>query len=152
MHNIKEIRSDIQGFKKLMKKRFLDFDVDKILKLDENNRKFIQEKESLEKKKKDISKLNDKKLFEKSKSFSIEIEKIGKLQSDIKSELEGLLSSIPNIPHNDVPIGKDENSNVEISKNGIIPKFNFKPKSHFELGENLNMLDFESVCFDMALH
>ena len=143
MHNIKEIRSDIQGFKKLMKKRFLDFDVDKILKLDENNRKFIQEKESLEKKKKDISKLNDKKLFEKSKSFSIEIEKIGKLQSDIKSELEGLLSSIPNIPHNDVPIGKDENSNVEISKNGIIPKFNFKPKSHFELGENLNMLDFD---------
>jgi len=143
MHNIKEIRNDIQGFKKAMKKRFLEFDVDKILELDENNRKYIQEKETLEKKKKDISKLNDKKLFEKSKSFSIKIEKIGKLQSDIKSKLDDLLSSIPNIPHIDVPIGKDENSNVEILKSGTIPEFNFKPKSHFELGENLNMLDFD---------
>ncbi len=143
MHNIKEIRNDIQGFKKAMKKRFLEFDVDKILELDENNRKYIQEKETLEKKKKDISKLNDKKLFEKSKSFSIKIEKIGKLQSNIKSKLDDLLSSIPNIPHIDVPIGKDENSNVEILKSGTIPEFNFKPKSHFELGENLNMLDFD---------
>jgi len=83
MHNIKEIRNDIQGFKRSMEKRFLDFDVDKILKLDENNRKYIQEKESLEKEKKDISKLKDKKLFEKSKSLSLKIEKIGKLQHNI---------------------------------------------------------------------
>jgi len=143
MHNIKEIRNDIQGFKRSMEKRFLDFDVDKILKLDENNRKYIQEKESLEKEKKDISKLKDKKLFEKSKSLSLKIEKIGKLQHNIKNELDSLLSSIPNIPHNDVPTGRDENSNVEISQSGIIPEFNFKPKSHYELGENLNMLDFD---------
>jgi seryl-tRNA synthetase len=142
MHNIKEIRNDIQGFKESLKKRFLDIDVDKILKLDENNRKHIQNKEILEKEKKDISKSKNQTLFEKSKSISIEIEKIGKLQSNIKSELDGLLSSIPNIPHNDVPIGKDENSNVEILKSGIIPEFSFKPKSHYELGEDLTMLDF----------
>ena len=143
MHSIKEIINDIQSFKKSIKKRFLDLDIDKILKLDEDNRKYIQEKEILEKKKKDISKLKDEKLFEKSKIFSIEIEKIGKLQSEIKNELDFLLSSIPNIPHDDVPIGKDENSNIEILKSGIIPKFNFKPKSHYEIGENLNMLDFD---------
>ena len=143
MHNIKEIRKDIQGFKESLKKRFLNLDVDNILKLDENNRKYIYEKEKLEKEKKDISKSKDKKLFEKSKSISIEIERIRKLQFDIKKELDALLSSIPNIPHKDVPTGKDENFNKEISKSGLIPQFNFKPKSHYELGENLDMLDFD---------
>ena len=143
MHNIKEIRKDIQGFKESLKKRFLNIDVDKILQLDENNRKYIQDKEKLEKEKKEISKLKDKKLFEKSKSISVEIEKIRKLQSDVQKKLETLLSSIPNNPHNDVPIGKDESFNVEILKSGLIPKFDFKPKSHYELGENLNMLDFD---------
>jgi seryl-tRNA synthetase len=143
MHNIKDIRNDILSFKRSLKKRFLDFDTDKILKLDENNRKYILEKETLEKEKKDISKLKDKTLFEKSKIISVQIEKIGKLQSDIKNELYSLLSSIPNIPHSDVPIGSDENSNIEISKSGSIQEFNFQPKSHHELGENLDMLDFD---------
>ena len=143
MHNVKDIRNDIQGFKDSFKKRFLDVDIDKILILDENNRKYIQEKESFEKEKKDISKSKDKTLFEKSKNISIEIEKIVKLQLGIKNELDKILSSIPNIPHSDVPVGKDENSNVEISKFGLIPKFNFKPKPHYELGENLDMLDFD---------
>jgi len=143
MHNIKDIRNDIQSFKESLKKRFLDIDVDKILKLDENNRKFIQDKENLEKEKKDISKSKDKTLFEKSKNISIEIEKIGKLQFNIKHELDKILSSIPNTPHDDVPIGRDESFNEEILKSGLIPKFDFKPKSHYELGENLDMLDFE---------
>jgi len=143
MHDIKNIRNDIQSFKIFLKKRFLDIDVDKILKLDENNRKYIQKKEVLEKEKKDISKSKDKTLFEKSKKISIEIEKIGKLQFAIKNELNIILSAIPNIPHIDVPIGKDENSNVEIFKSGIIPQFKFKPKSHYELGKYLDMLDFD---------
>ena len=50
---------------------------------------------------------------------------------------------MPNIPNNDVPIGKDENFNVEVSRNGKLPNFDFKPKSHYELGESLNMLDFD---------
>ena len=143
MHSIKEIRNDIKSFKESLKKRFLDIDVDKILKLDENNRKYIQIKETLEKEKKEISKSKDKMLFERSKTISIEIENVGKLQSNIKNELDEYLSCIPNIPHKDVPVGIDENSNVEISKIGKIQKFKFKPKSHYELGENLDMLDFD---------
>jgi len=143
MHNIKEIRNDIEAFKKSLNNRFLDIDVEKILSLDENNRKYIQEREILEKEKKDISKSKDKTLFEKSKNISTEIEKINKLQSVVRKQLEVILSSIPNIPYLDVPIGKDENSNIEISKSGTIPKFTFKPKSHYELGENLKMLDFD---------
>ena len=143
MHNIKEIRNDIESFKEFLKKRFLNLDIDKILNLDEENRKFIQEKEALEKEKKDISKSKDKTLFEKSKKISVNIDKISKLQFKVKKELESILSAIPNIPHKDTPIGKDENSNVEISKSGIIPSFSFNPKSHYELGENLKMLDFD---------
>ena len=143
MHNIKEIRNDIEAFKEALDKRFLDIDLDKILSLDESNRTFIQQREMYEKEKKDISKSKDKTLFEKSKKISIEIEKINKLQTDVKEQLETILSSIPNIPYSDVPVGKDEGSNIEISKTGIIPNFTFKPKSHHELGENLEMLDFD---------
>jgi seryl-tRNA synthetase len=143
MHNIKEIRNNIEGFKNALDKRFLKIDLDKVLSLDEDNRNYIQERETLEKEKKDISKSKDKSLFEKSKKISVEIEKINRLQIIAKEELDSILSSIPNIPFSDVPIGKDENSNIEISKSGIIPRFTFNPKSHYELGENLNMLDFD---------
>ena len=143
MHNIKEIRNDIEAFKEALNKRFLDIDVDKILSLDESNRKYIQEREILEKEKKDISKSKDAALFEKSKNISVEIEKINILQVIVREQLETILSSIPNIPYSDVPIGRDEKSNIEVSKSGIIPNFTFKPKSHYELGESLEMLDFD---------
>ena len=143
MHNIKDIRNDLEAFKEALNKRFVNIDLNKILSLDENNRKHIQEREALEREKKDISKSKNKSLFEKSKNISKEIEKINKIQIDVKKELETILSSIPNIPYSDVPIGKDESSNKEISKCGVIPKFTFKPKPHYELGENLEMLDFD---------
>jgi len=143
MHSIKEIRSDIKLFQESLKKRFLKIDFDKILKLDEDNRKLIQDKEILEKEKKEISKSKDKSLFEKSKKISFEIDKLGKLQHKIKSQLDKILSSIPNTPLNYVPIGQNESFNKEVLKSGIIPQFSFKPKSHYELGENLKMLDFD---------
>ena len=143
MHNIKDIRDNIDDFIKLILKRNVKIDKNNIIDLDKNNRKLIQEKEKLEKEKKDISKSKDKSLFEKSKKISLEIEKISKLQSDTKKKLDDILSSIPNVPLSDVPEGKDENSNVEIEKKGTIKNFEFKPKSHYELGNSLNMLDFD---------
>jgi len=143
MFNIKDIRQNPDFFEEQINKRFVDVDLKKILQLDEKNRKLIQDKELLIKKKKDISKTKDPSLFEKSKKISEKISKYAKDQEIIKNELYKILCLIPNIPLKDVPIGKDENSNKEISKNGEIPKFKFKPKSHFELGEKLKMLDFE---------
>ena len=143
MHNLKEIRKDFNAFKKSLEKRAIDINFDKLMDLDIKNRKFIQKKESLEKEKKDISKSKDKSLFAKSKEISSEIEKINKQQVVIKKELDYILSNIPNIPHSDVPNGKDENDNVEIKKSGKVPDFDFKPLSHYELGEKLNMLDFD---------
>ena len=143
MHNLKEIRKDFDTFKKALKKRNIDIDFSKLEKLDHQNRELIQKKENLEKEKKDISKSKDKSLFEKSKKISIEIEKLSEEQKTIKSELDKILFNIPNIPHSDVPIGIDENNNIEVSKAGKIPTFDFKPKTHYELGENLKMLDFD---------
>ncbi len=143
MHNIKDIRLDPKKFQENINKRFVEIDIKKILYLDEQNRKLIQEKENLENEKKKISKSKDSTLFKKSKEISDKIAIYIKNQSEIKKELNNILSSIPNIPLNDVPLGKDDNSNKEISKHGEIPKFDFKPKSHYEIGENLKMLDFD---------
>ncbi len=143
MHNIKEIRKDFSKFEKDLEKRSVKIDFDNLKKLDELNRDLIQKKENLEKEKKDISKSKDESLFKKSKEISTELEKISEHQKNTKTELDNILSSIPNIPHQDVPNGKDENDNVEVLKAGKVPEFDFKPKSHYELGENLGMLDFD---------
>ena len=143
MHNIKDIRKDFSKFQKSLEKRNINVDFEKIQKLDEQNRDLIQKKESLEKEKKDISKSKDESLFKKSKEISKQLDKIVEDQKQIKFDLDSLLSSIPNIPHEDVPNGKDENDNKEILKSGEIPNLEFKPKTHYELGEKLNMLDFD---------
>ena len=143
MHNLKEIRKDFNAFKKALERRSVNIDFKKLEMLDKQNREFIHKKETLEKEKKDISKSKDKSLFTKSKEISSMLDEITKQQKLIKEDLEKILSNIPNIPHNDVPDGNNENDNVEIEKSGEIPKFDFKPKSHYELGENLGMLDFD---------
>ena len=143
MHNIKDIRKDIDNFKNTIKNRNVDVDFDQILNLDEENRKLIQEKEKLEMEKKSISKSKDETLFEKSKEISNKIDNLSKNQKSVKDQLDQILSNIPNLPLNDVPVGKDENSNKEVVKSGEIKEMSFKPKSHYEIGEKLNMLDFD---------
>ena len=143
MHNIKEIRKDFKIFQELIQKRNIKVDIDNIKKLDQINRELIQKKENYEKNKKEISKSKDEKLFKQSKEISDQIDKISEEQRKIKNELEEILSNIPNIPNKDVPNGKDENDNIELSKSGKIPKFDFKPQTHYEIGEKLGMLDFD---------
>ena len=143
MHNIKDIRKDIDNFKNTIKNRNVDVDFEQILNLDEENRKLIQEKEKLEMEKKSISKSKDETLFEKSKEISNKIDDLSKNQKNVKDQLDQILSNIPNLPLNDVPVGKDENSNKEVIKSGKIKEMSFKPKSHYEIGEKLNMLDFD---------
>ena len=143
MHNIKDIRNNFEDFKNSIKHRNIDINLDEIVELDKKNRNFIHDKEKLEMEKKSISKSKDESLFKKSKEISIQIEELSKKQKIIKDKLDNILSSIPNVPLNDVPVGKDENDNKEVIKVGKINKFSFKPKSHYELGEKLNMLDFD---------
>ena len=143
MHNLKEIRKNFSEFAKSLEKRSVNVDFANLEKLDELNRELIQKKESLENEKKEISKSKDESLFKKSKEISIELENISENQKNTKGKLDEILSNIPNIPNFDVPDGKDENDNVEVLKSGEITEFDFEPKSHYELGENLRMLDFD---------
>ena len=143
MHNIKDIRNNFEDFKNSIKYRNFDVNLKDIIDLDKENRDYIQDKEKLEMEKKSISKSKDENLFAKSKEISVKIEELSKKQKIVKNKLDNFLSSIPNVPLKDVPIGKDENDNKEVSKVGNINKFSFKPKSHYELGEKLNMLDFD---------
>ena len=143
MHNIKDIRKNFDEFVNSIKKRNQNLKLENILELDKKNRNLIQNKETLEKEKKDISKSKDKSLFEKSKKISTEIDLLNTEQNKIKTEIENILSSLPNLALNDVPVGKDEKSNVEVETKGEIRKFDFKPKSHYELGDDLKMLDFD---------
>ena len=131
MHNIKEIRKDFSVFAKSLEKRSINLDIKNLQKLDEQNRQLIQQKEALEKEKKEISKSKDEKMFKKSKEISLDLEKISESQKKVKIELDNILSNIPNIPHPDVPNGKDENDNIEISNYDSNVYYNRKSKETF---------------------
>ena len=143
MHSIKLIRKEPDFFLKKLGHRNINIGLKSILDLDKKNRELIQSKEKLEQEKKIISKKQDKRQFSRSKKISKEIEQFNKSQIKIQNKIEVILSSLPNLALDDVPIGKDDRSNKEIKKIGEIPKFEFKPMSHYEIGNNLNLMDFD---------
>jgi len=143
MHNIKLIRKEPDFFLEKLSHRNTNISLKSILDLDKKNIELIQSKEKLEHEKKIISKKQDKSQFSRSKELSKEIEQFDKSQIKIKNEIEIILSSLPNLALDDVPIGKDEKSNKEIRKVGEIPKFEFQPISHYEIGKRLNLMDFD---------
>ena len=143
MHNIKDIRKDIDFYKKKLSDRNYVLDAENLILIDKQNRELIQKKELLEQEKKVLSKSKNKDNFEKSKSLSQEIEKITKEQISKKLELHKIISEIPNIALEDVPIGKDEKSNKLIKKHGVIKDIKFSLKSHVEIGETNNQIDLK---------
>ena len=143
MHNIKDIRLNPENFKNLLKERNSNVNINELLMLDKTNRNLIQKKELLEQEKKKISKSRDKSLFKKSKELSKQINELEIRNNEFKIKIDILLSNLPNLPLKDVPAGKDETNNKLIFQKGTVPKFEFKPKSHDELGKNLNMIDFD---------
>ena len=143
MHNIKFIRKNPDEFLKKISERNVKINIKDLLKLDKENRELIQSKEKLEQEKKIISKNKDKSKFSRSKAISKKIDSLDKSQVKIRNKIHEIISSMPNVALSDVPVGKDENSNKEINKKGEIPKFEFKPMSHYELGRKLNLMDFD---------
>ena len=141
MHNLKDIRNNTEFFKKKIKDRNVSVNFKELLELDINNRDLIKQKEKLEQEKKILSKNKDPKNFEKSKNLSNNIKKFEEQQKILQKKINIIISSIPNIALDDVPIGTDEKSNKIIKKNGLIKEFKFKIKSHDILGKNL--MDFE---------
>ena len=144
MHNIKDLRKNLDKYNKKFLNRNFEFNINKFERLDNENRKLIGEKEKLEHEKKTLSKSKDKSNFEKSKKISNDLIKISKEQNITQKKINDLLHILPNIALDEVPIGKDEKSNKLIEKIGTIKKFLFKPMSHIDLGSKFNGIDFET--------
>lgn len=151
MLDIKWIRDNAADFDVAMQKRGAEFRADEILKLDEEKRKktfVVQELQARRNKlAQEIAVIKKSggdatALVEESKKTNQEL---AAAENDfmIDEKLNALLAIIPNVPHDSVPVGRDENDNVEIEKFGVPKKFSFVPQSHDELGEKLGMLDFE---------
>ncbi len=145
MHNIKELRKNLNIFKKKLADRNFVLDIDEFEKLDENNRNLINEKEKLEQEKGVLSKSKNEANFEKSKKISQKILEISKKQIDSQKKLDDLMQILPNISQDDVPVGKDKNSNKLIKQFGKIKEFSFKIKSHVEIGSKFNQIDFDTA-------
>ncbi len=144
MHNLKELRKNLENLKKKFKNRNVDFDINDFYKKDTLNRDLIIKKEKLEQEKKSLSKIKDKSNFSKSKKISQEILDLEKKQALSQREIDKINFALPNLAHDDVPVGPDEKSNKLIKKKGDIKKFSFKVKSHVELGAKDQNIDFET--------
>jgi seryl-tRNA synthetase len=82
-------------------------------------------------------------VMEETRSLKARMEQLEAAATDGESQMRAILARIPNIPLADVPVGTSEKENVEVKKWGDLPKFDFSPKPHWELGEQLGILDFE---------
>jgi len=145
MHNLKEIRKNIDLFKKKISERNVEINLDNLLEADKKNRELIQKKESLEQEKKLLSKSKNEENFKKSKSLSKDIDLLSSNQEKIQKEIKNILATIPNIALDDVPLGKNETSNKIIKKEGKVKKFSFNIKSHSELGDSNSQMDFKTA-------
>ncbi len=153
MLDLKWIRQNPLDFDQAMKNRGNKISSAMILELDDQRRRKNAIIEELQSKRNKIAKdialakssnIAADDLFNQAKQIALEIEKMQKeTDTTKKDELENILATIPNIPDASVPIGADENHNQEVTKYGKIRQFDFTPKQHFEIGENLDLLDFK---------
>ncbi len=152
MHNINFIRDNPVEFDNLMKLRGENPISSKIIEIDIEKRKNQTILQTLLAERNNISKEIGN-LKSKNKDITEIVMKVDDIKNKINTlkefenikdnELHSILSRLPNTPHPSVPFGKDENDNVLYRDWGIKPKFDFKPKAHYEIGENLGLINFE---------
>ena len=144
MLSIGYIRQNKQKVIEAAKNKNREVDIEKIIKLDDQRLVLIHQTQSL---REERNKLAKEKITEAIKTKGRELKNnLKKLEDQltvINQQLNELLSYVPNVPLDEVPIGKDASGNKEIKKWGTIPKFDFQPKSHIELGKLLDLTDLE---------
>lgn len=154
MLDIELIRKKPEVVKKRLatRDRELAFLVDEVLELDSERRKILTELESLRaernKKSREIGTLrregrDTRALEEEVKRLKEDIERLEERLSEVNSKLRKVMLWMPNLPHESVPVGEDEEDNVEVRRWGEPKEFSFEPKPHWEIGERLGILDFE---------
>ncbi|WP_174735166.1 serine--tRNA ligase [Mesobacillus harenae] len=153
MLDLKHLRANFEEVKKQLQYRGEDLsDFGKFESLDEKRRELIVETEQLKSKRNEVSQQvaglkREKKdadhLIKEMREVGDRIKEFDDELRQVESELEGLLLSIPNIPHESVPVGDSEDDNVEVRTWGEIPKFDFEAKPHWDLASDLEIIDFE---------
>ncbi len=149
MLDIKLIRENPELIKKTAKEKLVDIDVDRLLEVDKLVKENLTEVEALRaernKLSNEISKLQgeEKQLkVERVRELKDKISKIEEVLNPLQEEFEDLMLRVPAPTLEEVPVGESDADNVEIRKVGEIRKFDFTPKAHYELGEELNLMDF----------
>lgn len=151
MLSIKFIRENPETIKKAVKNRGYEINIDELLTLDEKYRKSLKKVEKLKHERnqatEEIRKLKKqgkdiKKLIKDIKEIPAEIKKLEDKIAKTKEKINSIALTIPNIPNKDVPIG-DKSNNKELKLNGRIKKFKFKPKYHWEIGKDLDIIDID---------
>lgn len=144
MLSIDYIRKNPEKVKEAAKNKNREVDIDKILSLDTERKDVIQIIQKLREERNALAKqpFTDQ-TKERGKQIKDELKEHENKLTEIEVEQTRLLSYVPNVPLDEVPIGKDSTGNVEIKKHGDTPKFSFKPKSHIELGLDLDLMDLE---------
>jgi len=156
MHDIRFIRDNPEAFDRALARRGIEPQAQRLIALDERRRAAIQRVETAQARRnaasKEIGEAKKSKDEEKAKGLLIEVaalkESIPGMEAEEKKaskELDDALAEIPNLPLDDVPDGKDESDNVERHRFGARRNYAFTPKQHFELGEALGQMDFESA-------
>ena len=153
MLDIKRLREDFDNVKAAVERRGKgDFGIDNVMVFDEKRRSILAEVEQM----KNLQKIESKKipqmkkngedttaLMEEMKELSDKIKVLDEQVSEAEANLKDALLNVPNTPHPTVPDGKDDQDNVELRKWGEPTSFDFEPKAHWDIGEDLDILDFE---------
>lgn len=152
MLDIKILRNEPEKIKEALKKRFNDLDITPAIKLDAKRRTILAEVEAKKATQNEITKKipamkkageSTDAIFAEMKELSNEIKALDDEVRTIDDELRTFMLKIPNIPNSEVPVGKDDTENVEIRRNGTPREFDFEYKAHWDIGTNLDILDFE---------
>jgi seryl-tRNA synthetase len=152
MLEIKLLRQDLLRVKKALQDRGGTIDLDAFSQLDQNHQDLLKEIEILRHQRNTVSETIAKMkkagddtstLMAETRSVSDKIKELEKSMSQIEMDLDGFLKQLPNIPHESVPIGKNESENTVLRKVGNPPSFNFEPQPHWTIGEALKIFDFE---------
>lgn len=152
MLDIKILRQEPEKIKEALKKRNNDLDITPAIELDKERRAILADVEQKKAKQNEINKKipqlkkageNTDEIFAQMREVSAEIKTDDEKVREIDEKLRDFMLKIPNIPNDSVPVGADDSENVEIRKFNEPRKFDFEPKAHWDIGTNLDILDFE---------
>ena len=150
MLELKYVVENVELVKKAMSTRSGQYDVDAVIELDNRRKEIIYEVESLKAEKNKISakvaelkkaKLPADDIIAQMKASNERIKELDNQRGEVEANLRLALLSVPNIPDESVPVGKDDSDNVELRKVGTPRTFDFEPKAHWDIGKDLNILD-----------